>query len=112
MSLSKTLYPLLSTGYPRKTRPGITENLLTGAYIIKSNKTNLDLYSCNCICKPDKWLSSYSLKPGFYSIENVSPPANKRSHIKSIALLAAAVAATAVLLAVAVAVYCCQLLLY
>ena len=38
MSLSKTLYPLLSTGQPRKTCPNMTEKMLTRTLRIKSNK--------------------------------------------------------------------------
>ena len=38
VSLSKALYPLLSTAKPRKTRPGMTEKILTGMQRIKSNK--------------------------------------------------------------------------
>ena len=40
MSLSKTLYPLLSTGSTKKTGPDITEKVLTGTLRIKTNKTN------------------------------------------------------------------------
>ena len=39
MSLSKTLNPLFGTG-PRKTRPHITEKLLTVTQGTKSNKAN------------------------------------------------------------------------
>ena len=43
MSLSKPLYPLLSTGSPSKTRPNMSETLLTGMLRIKTNKpTNKD----------------------------------------------------------------------
>ena len=38
MSLSKALYPLLSTGSPRKIRHNMTEKLLTGTIRIKTNK--------------------------------------------------------------------------
>ena len=41
VSLSKTLYPQLSTGSTQEDRPNMTEKLLTGMYRNRSNKTKV-----------------------------------------------------------------------